>query len=121
MIRDIYIRSPRDPLYQFGVYEHDNPIESIISKIKMILGTRQGQILDDLNFGIGLEDLIFESRINKFDLEERIKNQIYQYISEAKHFQIRPSVQFGRSVEGFDFALVDIYINEVKTAGILVK
>jgi hypothetical protein len=121
MIRDIYIRSPQDPLYQFGVYEHDSPIESIISKIKMILGTRQGQVLDDMNFGVGLEDLIFESRINKLDLEEKIKDQIYQYIDESKDFQIRPSVQFGRSMEGYDFALVDIYINEIRSVGILVK
>lgn len=121
MIRDIYIRPPGDPLYQFGEYEFTDPIESIITKIKMILGTIQGQVLGDLNFGIGLEELVFSTKINKFDLEEQITSQIYQYITEAADYSIKPSVQFGKTSEGSDYALIDIYINEIKAVGILVR
>ena len=120
MIRDMYIRPPEDNKYVYGEYEFTDPIESIITKIKMILGTVQGQVLGDMNFGIGLEELIFETRMNKFDLEERITSQIYTYVTEAAEYKIRPRVQFGRSEAGYDYALIDIYIEDQKTIGILV-
>lgn len=120
MIRDLYVRSWDDPNYQYGVLEHSDLIESIITKIKVLLGTRQGQVLGDLNFGLGIEDLIFETRINKIQLEEKIKSQFDQYISESKDFSITPSVSFGKD-EGYDYAIIDIFISNEKVIGILVK
>ena len=58
---------------------------------------------------------------DKFDLEEKITSQIFQYIAEASEYRIRPSVQFGRTDLGSDYALVDIFIDEIKSVGILVK
>ena len=72
MIQEIYIRDPEDPNFKINVLDHSDPIESIISKMRMIFGTRQGQVLGDLNFGIGLEDKVFETRVNKIQLEEDI-------------------------------------------------
>jgi hypothetical protein len=120
MIHEIYNRSPQDPNYVFGVLEHSDAIESIITKIKMILSTSQGHILGDLNFGVGLEDLVFETRINKLELEERIKTQISQYIDEAKDYKIAPQVSFGKA-DGYDYAVIDIFVNDQKIVGILVK
>lgn len=120
MIQDIYIRSPRDPNYVYGVLDHSDPIESIIAKIRMMFGTLQGQVLGDLNFGVGLENLVFETRINKLELEEKIKSQIMQYVDESKNYRIEPRVSFGRE-DGYDFAVVDIFINEQKVVGVLVK
>jgi hypothetical protein len=120
MIKDIYIRDPLDPNYVFGVYDHDDAIESIVSKIKMILGTRQGKTLGDVNFGVSIEDLVFETRINKFDLEEKIRAQITQYISEARQYNIQPKVSFGQT-EGYDYCIIDFYINNQKALGVLVK
>jgi len=120
MIKEIYTRTPEDPNFKINVLDHSDPIESIISKVKMILGTRKGEVIGDFNFGIGIEDLIFETRINKLHLEEDIKRQINQYISEAKDYDIRAQVEFGRA-EGYDFCVIDIYIDNDKTFGILVK
>lgn len=120
MIRDLYIRNPNDPNFKYGILEHTDAIESIITKIKMILGTRQGQVLADLNFGVGIEDLIFETRINKTQLEEKIKSQFNQYITESADFKITPQVSFGKA-DGYDYAVIDIYINDERTIGILVK
>lgn len=120
MIKDIYIRNPEDPNYVYGVFEHEDVIESIIAKIKMILGTRQGQLLGDVNFGVSIEDLIFETRINKFDLEEKIRRQITQYVSEAKQYKIDPKVSFGKT-EGYDYCVIDFYINNARALGVLVK
>ena len=120
MIQEIYIRDPADPNYKLNVLDHSNPIESIISKIKMIFGTRQGQVMGDLNFGLGIEDLVFETRVNKMQLEEDIKRQINQYVSEASQYKIEPKVSFGKAV-GYDYCVIDIYIDNTKTFGILVK
>ena len=120
MIKDIYIRNPKDPNYVYGIYEHEDAIESIITKIKMILGTRQGQVMGDVNFGIAVEDLIFETRVNKFDLEEQIRKQITQYVSESAQYKIEPKVSFGRA-EGYDYCVIDFYINNNRALGVLVK
>jgi len=120
MIKDLYIRNPEDPNFKYGVLEHSDPIESIISKIKMLMGTRQGQVVGDLNFGIGIEDLIFETKVNKQQLEEKIKAQFQLYISETKDFAITPQVSFGKA-DGYDYAIIDILINNKKMLGLLVK
>jgi len=121
MIKELYIRNPEDPNYKINVLDHSDPIESIISKIKMILGTRKGEVIGDFNFGLGIEDLIFETRINKLNLEENIRNQINTYIDESADYKIDPEVSFGRAKEGYDYCVIDIYIDNNKTYGILVK
>jgi len=120
MIKDLYVRSPEDPNYQYGFMEHSDSIESIITKIKMILGTRSGQVFGDLSFGVGIEDLIFETRINKTHLEEKIKMQFDKYISESSEFKITPQVSFGKA-DGYDYAIVDIFIDDKRTIGFLIR
>jgi len=120
MIKEIYTRSPEDPNYVYGLYETEDAIERIITKIKMILGTRQGQVLGDVNFGVSIEDLVFETRINKFELEEKIRKQIFQYVAEASEYKIDPKVSFGKA-EGYDYCIIDFFINNVKAVGVLIK
>ena len=45
IIQDIYNRTPEDLNYQYGVLHHNDVIEAIVSKIKMILNTTQGRVL----------------------------------------------------------------------------
>lgn len=120
MIRDLYIKPSSDPNYKYGILEHNDPIESIIAKVRMILGTTQGKVLGDVNFGMGIEDLVFETRINKFDLEEKIRQQISLYIQESSDYSIQPKVSFGKEA-GYDYCVIDIFINEQRVAGVLVK
>jgi phage baseplate assembly protein W len=120
MIKDLYVKSPSDPNYNTDILDHSDPIESIKAKLKMILGTHQGQVFGDVNFGVGVEDLIFETKINKLQLEEKISSQIYQYVSESREYQIRPSVQFGKA-DGYDYCVIDFFINNDKAMGILVS
>jgi hypothetical protein len=120
VIKDIYIRNIQDPNYVFGVLEHSDPIESIISKIKVLFGTRPGQIFGDLACGLGIEDYVFETKINSIQLEEKIINQINNYISEAGDYTITPKVSFGRA-DGYDYCIIDIFINGNKVQGILIK
>lgn len=121
MIKDIYTRDPADPNFKLNVLDHSDPIESIISKIKMILGTRQGEVFGDAMFGIGIEDLIFETKVPGLRIEEDIKRQVNQYVTEAGDYKIDPKVSFGKSSEGYDYCVIDIYINNEKAVGILVN
>jgi hypothetical protein len=120
MIKDIYIRNREDPNYIFGILEHSDIIETIISKIKVLFGTRPGQIFGDLACGLGIEDYVFETRINSIKLEEKITNQINSYISESQEYAITPKVSFGKA-DGYDYCIIDIYINGNKVHGVLVK
>jgi len=120
MISEIYIRDPEDPNFKINVLDHSDPIESIISKIRVIFGTRQGQVIGDLNFGLGLEDQVFETRINKLELEEDIKRQIGQYVSESSDYKIIPKVTFGKA-EGYDYCVIDVFIDQQKVFGVLIK
>jgi len=120
MIQDLYTRNPEDPNYQYGVLSHSDAIESIITKVKMILGTRSGQIFGDLAFGVGIEDLIFETRINKTALEEKLKAQFERYICETKDFKVTPEISFGKA-ENYDYCVIDIFINDERIIGLLIK
>ena len=120
MIKELYIRDPEDPNYQYGLLEHSDEVESIISKIKVLLGTRAGQVFGNIGFGLGIEDLVFETRVNKMQLEEKIKEQFERYISETSDYEITPRVSFGKA-EGYDFAVIDILINNQKVIGLLIK
>lgn len=120
MIKDLYIRNPEDPNYKYGVFEHSDAIESIISKIKVLFSTKPGQVFGDIQMGLDIESLIFETKINKFNLEEKIKTQIQQYISEYGEYDIKPDIRFGKA-DGYDYAIIDIIINSQRVIGFLVK
>jgi hypothetical protein len=120
MVRDIYIRPPDDPNFQYGILEHSDAIESIITKVKVLLGTNAGQVFGNIGFGLGIEDLIFETRISKSKLEEKIKSQFELYISESKDFSITPQVSFGHA-DGYDYAVIDVFVNDQRIIGLLVK
>jgi len=120
MIKDLYIRNPADPNFKYGMLEHTDEIESIITKLKVLLSTRPGEVFGKPGFGLGIDDLIFERRVNKLQLEERIRSQINEYIVESSRYDILPKVSFGRE-DGHDYAIIDIYINKNKIVGFLVK
>lgn len=120
MLQDLYIRNPEDPNYQYGVLSHSDAIESILTKIKVLMGTSPGQVFGNLDFGLGIEDLIFETRINKSQLEEKIKTQFDRYISESKDYKITPQVSFGNA-DGYDYAVIDVFIDDQKIIGLLIR
>lgn len=119
MIKEIYTRSPEDPNYKYGLIEFSDDIESILTKIRMILGTRPGQVFGDYKFGVAIEDIIFQTNWNKEQIETLINDQISEYIKGYK-YNIRAEVSFGKTNEGSDYALIEISINEQKIMGIIV-
>lgn len=120
MLKEIYHKLTTDPTYQEGILEHSDAIEAYIEKIKMILNTSRGDILAHPNFGVNLNELIFNHDVSGEKIREEILSNIIQFCPENKFFETKIEVKFHRG-NHHDTALVDIYINGTKYFGILVK
>lgn len=120
MIREIYIRTENDPFFVPGVIDYSNEIERIISEIKMILGTEKGNVLGSYNFGVDLNYMVFNTKKSAEDVAREIDDQIREYVNKSDDIYIETKVSFGDSGEGYDYAVIDIYINGNKAIGFLV-
>ena len=120
MIKEIYLRNINDPYYD-DILEHSSDTESIIQQVKMILGTENGQVLGDYNFGVNLKNLVFQTSFPQEKIEEMIREQIKQYIEYTDTYSIDVKVKFGKHPDGSDIGLVDIIINQQAVVGVLVN
>jgi hypothetical protein len=120
MITDIYSLDPNDGLYSPGILEIHNDRDILLSQIRMILNTENGEVLGDLNFGGSLEDLLFEFNYNENQIIKKLQDQINAYCDPSPQYSVTLSVKFFQgSVR--DGALIDVFINGVKSLGLFVK
>lgn len=117
MIREIYIRDENDPYYNPTILDYSNEVESVISQIKMILGTVPGQVFGNRQFGVDLEEMVFNTKISADRVMEKVNDQIHEYVKHEKNISVYCDINFGDSGKGYDYAILDIYINGVKTIG----
>lgn len=120
MIKEIYIRDESDPYFEKGIIDYSNEMENIVSQIKMILGTRKGQVLGDYDFGVDLEYMVFNTRASAGVVKSKIDEQISMYVNHSPKITIETDVNFGDSGLGYDYAIIDIYINGGKAIGFLI-
>lgn len=120
MIKEIYVRNEKDPNFQSGIIDFTNDIEEAITQLRMILDTKPGDVLGLMGFGVDLERYIFNTRLSAKEIEEEINQQISNYMASFPTLTTRVKVSFGDSGYGYDFAVVDIYLNGDKALGILV-
>ena len=121
MYREIYTREESDEKYDASTLEYTDHVETIIQKIKMILGTSKMDVLGEPEMGIGIEDYIFKKSFSAEEIKKKIKNQLDLYIDEYPNYNIDVDVKFGKQTTGQDYALIDIYINKQKISGIVVS
>ena len=117
MIKEIYTRTPDDPNFVPGVIDYSNEIESVVSQIKILLGTKEGDVLGSYNFGVDLTYLVFQTSINAIDLKQKIMDQIISYVYISPNISLDINIEFGQSGYGYDIALIDIIINGNKAIG----
>ena len=120
MIKEIYIRDENDPYFEPGIIDYSNEMENIVSQIKMILGTRKGQVLGDYDFGVDLEYMVFNTKVAANEVKKKIDEQISLYVKHSPKITITTDVNFGDSGLGYDYAVIDIYINGGKAIGFLI-
>ena len=120
MLRDIYIRNPQDPNYKGeDIIEFSDVYEEILTQVRVLLSTRKGEVIGNYNFGVGVEDLVFSTNLDASALETEINSQIAVYIAPAcPDYPISCKVGFGHHEEGWDYAVIDVYINGKKQIGI---
>lgn len=121
MIKEIYTRAKDDPFYEKGVIDYSNEVEAVITKIRTLLSTKPGDVLGDYNFGIDLDYLIFNTKASAKDIKKKIDDKISTYIPDTQNISVRTEINFGQSGYGYDYAVIDIYINGSKAVGLLVN
>ena len=124
MIQEIYIGIPNTNQYKEKTIEITDDIETILQRIRMVLGTRKGVVLGDTDFGMNIEDYLFDMNFSEEKIRKEILYQIAKYVSPTigPMYSIDVKVNFGKkTVEGYDYMVIDIYINQQKLLGFLVN
>ena len=124
MIQEIYIGIPNTNQYKEKTIEITDDIETILQRIRKVLGTRKGIVLGDTDFGMNIEDYLFDMNFSEEKIRKEILYQIAKYVSPTvgPMYSIDVKVNFGKNtVEGYDYMVIDIYINQQKLLGFLVN
>lgn len=125
MIKEIYCRMPGDPKYEEGRIHIDDEVSALLQRIRICLGTRQGEVLGDPYFGIDLADYLFDMSYDKAAIEAAIMENLTDYViapfTSERGYDVSVDVEFGKDPQArADYMLVDISINGEKLLGILV-
>jgi hypothetical protein len=117
---DIYCRNQSDPGYDPNALFTKDKREILLSKIRMILFTKPGEVLGHPDLGVDLEKYVFETGLNASWLETKLYNQFNKYIPEISDFKLDIKVTLQKG-EYRDICFIDIFIDNQKYLGVLVK
>lgn len=118
-VKEIYVRDERDPYYNPYILDYRNEVEEIVSQIRVLLGTTPGQVFGDSFFGVDLERMIFGTKKDAQTILKDVNEQIQHYINHPDSIKITTDLNFGDSGKGYDYGVLDIYLNGVKCVGFL--
>jgi len=120
MLKEIYCRNTTDPLYVYDKLETGDPIEALLTKLRMIIFTLKGEVLAYPDLGLDLDYLLFELTFNAGQLQKEFYSQIAKYVPESSNYNIDLQVNF---VPGTvrDICYIDIYIDGTKYLGVVAK
>lgn len=122
MIREIYCKLPSDNDYRLKA-ETVNELEQILQQIKIILGTKPGEVLGSPSFGIDLNQYIFSMGLDFTEILYNVNAALSaNLVFDRTKWTIYADISYGHdSVDSTDYALIDIVINENKCLGIIVN
>lgn len=92
-VRDFYMRPEEDPRYIPDQIEVYDPLEAILTQVKMTLLTSKGDVLGEPNFGLNIEGRLFEYQIDIEQFTEEANNQITVFVPESSNRRITASSQ----------------------------
>ena len=121
MIKEIYTILTSDRNYKLQLDTNDE-IVKILQQIRMVLGTRPGEVLGDINFGLNLNQYLFNLSYNQSEIRELVNNAVLTRISyDSTQYTVSVDVKFGQDhYNHSDYALIDIIINQKRCLGIVV-
>ena len=117
---DFYIRSVNEEKYINDLREIDDDISLLLSQIELLLNTREGDLLGDIEFGVRLEDYIFTFGRNEAEIKNHIADKIFKYcnIELLQKYPVHVDTKFFTTNTN-DVCLIDIYIDGRKTIGFI--
>ena len=80
-IRDFYMRSESDPRFRPDQIEVYDEIEASINQTKMTLLTRKSEVLGEPQFGLQIEQYLFDFEVEPTRLSEEAQSQVTSYLS----------------------------------------
>ena len=98
---DFFIGYPGHPRFRDPGVIEDDIIRVVIQKYEMLLFTNKGEVFGDLNFGMDLEELLFETKLSAESIEAMINSQITEYISEVANTNYTLTVSFFEDPERY--------------------
>jgi mRNA-degrading endonuclease HigB of HigAB toxin-antitoxin module len=119
MLRELYMRDPTDPLYTPDVLEQSSELETLLGQIRMIMFTKPGDVIGAYDFGYNLEDNLFLFDVSAEELRSRLIENVYFYCPDAAAFKVDIQAKFFKGTVR-DACLLDIFIDNRKTLGVLV-
>jgi phage baseplate assembly protein W len=93
---DFYILYQGHPKYTNGEVIEDEVISVIVQKLEVMLFTNKGSVLGEPNFGISLEELLYQTRVSDTYVKNEIENQIAVYIRELLEITYSVNVVFAQ-------------------------
>ena len=88
-VRDFYMRPEEDPRYIKDQIEVYDPLEAVLTQVRMTLLTSKGDVLGEPNFGLDVEGRLFEYSIDLEQFTEEANTQITAFIPESAFRNIR--------------------------------
>ena len=122
MIKEIYCKLPTDLDYELKI-EMEDEAKKILQQIKIILGTKPGDVMGSPLFGIDLEKYLFKMNYNKDEILDVINTElITNIVYNSNKWNLSVDVLFGHnSNDPYEYACIDISLNEQKCLGIIVN
>lgn len=122
MLHEIYSILSSDQRYKPQL-ETTDEITQILQQIRMILGTKPGDVLGDISFGIDISQYLFSMSYDKEQMRELITQAIINrlYYDHTK-YNVVIDIKFGKDHDSHsDYAILDISINQQKVLGIMIN
>jgi len=113
------MRNPDDPNYKVSTLEVSDEIEMLITQIKMILLTDQGDVLGAPDFGMSLESLLFTFDANAFTIEQKLRDQMMKFCPLGNRYSVSFDIKFFKGTVQ-DIGLIDIYIGDKMAFGVTI-
>lgn len=119
---DIYNRLSSDQNYKRQV-ETEDEVEMILSQVKMILGTKPGDVLGAPYFGVNIKKYLFNLSYSQAEMTKIIREGILSSIQYDKNrYNVDVSIDFGKDRNNYsDYAVINVTINQIKRLGVLVS
>jgi phage baseplate assembly protein W len=116
-LRDFYMRTPDDPKYRANQVEIADDLEATLQGIRMTLFTNKGEVLGDPDFGVSLNNYLFEFSIDPFAVAREAADQINRYVGETRKrkIEVKPSI-YADQTSNRDILVLLIDVPEVKNS-----